>query len=839
MEKSFNHKIVEDQRNEKWKKAKFFMTHDEAKRPFTIILPPPNVTGKLHIGHALDTYIQDTIIRYKKLQGYDVMWVPGKDHAGIATQAVVEKKLAERGISKYDLGREKFIEEVWKWKEEFSNNITSQWDKLGLALDFENERFTFDTEANEAVLKVFVDLYNAGLIYRDNKPINWDPKLQTALSNIEVVSRETNQKIYYIKYPIKDSDQHLVIATTRIETLFSDVAVAINPKDERIKELKNKTIIHPLTKKELPVVLSETIDPTFGSGVMKVSAHAIDDIEIIKKNNLEIIECIDKNGILNEQAMEFKGLDRLSARESIYIKLENEGYIDKVEQTKSAVGYSERSGEAIEILVQPQWFVKMNFLSQKLLKHFESVDGVKFIPERFAKDLTRWMTDTYDWTISRQIWWGHRIPAWYKDDEVKVQIENPGEGWVQDNDVLDTWFSSALSPFVFLGWPQTDIKIKRYFPTDVLVTAYDIIFFWVARMYFQSLYFMNEKPFKEVLIHGIVRDAEGRKMSKSLGNGIDPIQVIDEQGSDVLRMSLIFNCAPGQDINFSDDKIQTARLFINKFWNIARYISSLPIDTKDEINFKKLDYYDLWILAKFQLFKQSISNCMDKYEFNLIFKYVQDFIVNDLSSWYLEFIKFKNNNKLVHWLFREILILMHPFMPFVTDYLFEYIFHEELLEASSLQFEVVDEEVANKIQSIINIITTLRKYREEKHISKAEKLYFTYKNIDLTQTDIDIIKKLTNYEIQDNNDFMIQLPNDISINIKMSDEQKEQEIKDLLKLIAETKKEIEFNKKMLDNQSFISKAPKATISEKQQKLAMHTSNLEAYEKELAIKQNRK
>ncbi|AWX69749.1 valine--tRNA ligase [[Mycoplasma] anseris] len=836
MDKSFNHKLVEKDRNVKWKKAKFFMKHDESKRPFTIILPPPNVTGKLHIGHALDTYIQDAIIRYKKLQGFDVMWVAGKDHAGIATQAVVEKRLALEGKNKYELGRDNFIKEIWKWKDEYSNNISKQWDKLGLALDLDNERFTLDKDTNEAVLKVFIDLYNDGLIYRDSKPINWDPKLQTALSNIEVITKQTAQKMYYIKYPLKDSQEYLTIATTRIETLFSDVAVAINPKDTRARQLYNKIIVHPLTKKEIPVITSDLIDLEFGTGLMKVSAHAIDDIEIIKANGLEIIECIGKDGLLNENAMEFKGLDRQSARIEIAKKLTNENLLIKVEETTSNVGYSERSNEAIEILVQPQWFVKMNTLANRLLKHFNSNEGVKFIPDRFSNDLTRWMKDTYDWTISRQIWWGHRIPAWYKDDEIKVQIENPGEGWIQDPDVLDTWFSSALSPFAFLGWPQTNQKIARYFPTDVLVTGYDIIFFWVARMYFQSLYFMNDKPFKEVLIHGLVRDAQGRKMSKSLGNGIDPIQVIEEYGSDVLRMSLIFNCSPGQDINYGDDKIQTARLFINKFWNIARYIKSIKTNKTNIIDANNLDIFDNWILTKFNQLKTQIDEAMAKYEFSLIFKYVQDFIVNALSSWYLEFMKYKKTNHFIHLLFRELLITLHPFMPFLTDYLFEQMYSEELLESWSSPLKITENHNENKVESLIEIITTLRKHREDKKISKSETLYFEALNIDLDKHDLEIINKLANYAIKQNNDLNIKLSNDVQINILLSKEQKEQEINELLKLIETTKQEIAFNKKMLDNPSFVSKAPKETVKEKQAKLAMHEGNLAFYEQELTNKQ---
>ncbi|AXE60820.1 valine--tRNA ligase [[Mycoplasma] phocae] len=837
MNKTFNHKVVEEGRNDKWKSLKSFSTHDKSKPPFTIILPPPNVTGKLHIGHALDTYLQDTIIRHKKINGYDVMWVPGKDHAGIATQAAVEKQLAMNKVNKYDLGREAFINEIWKWKEVYSKNISNQWAKLGLALDYDIERFTFDKDANEAVMKVFVKLFNDGLIYRDRKPINWDPKLQTALSNIEVVNVETKQKLYYIKYPIKNSEEAIIVATTRTETLPSDVALAISPHDSKYSTLINKTIIHPLTKKEIPIVGSDLIDPKFGSGIMKVSAHAIDDITIIKENNLEINECIDKYGKMTAVAHEFEGLDRFEARELIAKKLEREGYIYKVEDIISNVGRSERSQSVIEILVQPQWFVKMNSLAKLLLKNLSDEDGVKFIPKKFEQNLIQWMENVHDWTISRQIWWGHRIPAWYNKDKILVQVEKPiGAGWVQDEDVLDTWFSSALSPFVFLGWPQDKTKLKRYFPTTLLVTGYDIIFFWVARMYFQSLYFMEQKPFNEVLIHGLVRDAQGRKMSKSLGNGIDPIGVIDQYGSDVLKMSLIFHSTPGQDINYGDEKIQVARLFLNKFWNIARYIANIKITLSEVINYEKLDNYDFWILNKFLEFKNRVNQSMDKYEFTIVFKLLQEFIINDFSSWYLEFNKFKDNNYFIHYLFREILIVLHPFMSFTTDYLFESIYKEELLETELSNFYEISDYSTNiaEVESLIQLIATLRKYREDKKISKSKTLFFAANKQIFDEKAMLIIEKLSNFKWEENNDLLIKL-NDMQIYIKLSENDKKNEIAELNKLIEHAQKEIEFNQKFILNPKFMEKANKQTIQEKEQKVKEFQEKLAFYKKELSEK----
>lgn len=840
MDKNLDFKLVEEGRQQKWIDNKYFSTHDEKKLPFTIILPPPNITGQLHIGHALDDYLQDTIIRFKKIEGYDVMWVAAKDHAGIATQAKVEKKLLKQGESRYTLGREKFVNEIWKWKNDYSKNIDEQWNKMGLALDYSSERFTLDKNANEAVLKVFVDMYDEGLIYRDQKAINWDPKFKTALSNIEVVNKEVKQKMYYVKYPFSDKSGHLTVATTRVETMYSDVALAINPNDKNAKKLLNKSILHPLTNKEIPIITSPLIDENFGTGVMKVSAHAMDDIDIIKENNLPIIECIDDNGLMNKEAQQFTGMDRFVAREEIAKLLQKKKLIVKTEEVISNVGYSERSDTPIEILVRYQWFVKMHDLSTKLLNHLESSDAVNFYPERFKNVIKTWMENAHDWTISRQIWWGHRIPAWYNDNgQVIVQVNKPDGKWTQDPDVLDTWFSSALAPFVFLGWPQSTEKLSRYFPTDILVTGYDIIFFWVARMYFQSLYFTGKKPFKNVLLHGLVRDAQGRKMSKSLGNGINPIEIIDKYGSDVLKMALIFNVTAGQDINFSNDKLESAKLFLNKFWNVARLISQIKVHIKEEFDENKmLDSFDDWILNKFLILKSNIKDAIDKYEFTIIYKHIQNFIVNDLSSWYLEFVKFKTNKNFVHFLFKEILLLLHPFMPFTTDYLYENMYHEQLLEATPMK--LVERNLSNNnVNILIELITVLRKYREEKNISKSEQLFFDKKTLILNAVDKRIIAKLTNFSQLKNNDLEIKLSNNKAISIKLSDEQKQKEIEEIKRLIDFSAKEIEFNKKFLDNKAFLEKANEKTILDKKNKLQQHETNLKFYQELLIKKQTPK
>ena len=620
MEQKYNHLVVEAGKNQKWIAKQYFSQHDYQKPPFSIILPPPNVTGKLHLGHAWDGFLQDTIIRYKKLQGFDVCFVPGMDHAGIATQAKVEQKLFEQGLNKHDLGREKFVAQALAWKTEYAQLIHQQWAKLGLALDYNLERFTLDAAANKAVNQVFIQMYQKGLVYRGVKPINWDPKLKTALSNIEVVARPTKSKMYYVKYYFENSNQYLVVATTRIETIFSDVAVAINPHDQAKIHLVNQKVINPLTKKLLPIITDDYIDMNFGTGCMKVSAHATNDIDIILKNNLEIIECIDQDGLMNERGLFTRGLDRQSARKQIFAYLQKANLIDHVEEIENNVSYSERSNEVIEILVMPQWFVKMDLLAKQLLDHLNSEQKVKIYPNRFENTLRLWMADVRDWTISRQLWWGHQIPAWYKGDQIKVQIDSPGPDWIRDDDVLDTWFSSALCPFSFLGWPEKSSHLDHYFPTSLLVTGYDIIFFWVARMYFQSLEFMNNLPFKDLLIHGLIRDEQGRKMSKSLGNGIDPMEVIDQYGADALRWFLLTNSAPGQDINYSQTKVEAAWNLNNKLWNIARFIKMM--DQNNETIYAS----DIWIVNKLINLKTSIDQKIDKYEFTIIGKELYQFI---------------------------------------------------------------------------------------------------------------------------------------------------------------------------------------------------------------------
>lgn len=821
MEPKYNHLLVEKDKNKKWIDHKYFLTHDQSKPPFSIILPPPNVTGKLHLGHAWDGFLQDTMIRYKKLQGYDVCFVPGMDHAGIATQAKVEEKLAQLGITKYDLGRQKFLEKALEWKEEYAKLIHQQWAKLGLALDYNMERFTLDQAANQAVNQVFISMYEKGLIYRGVRPINWDPKLKTALSNIEVIAKPTKSKMYYVKYYFENSDQYLVVATTRIETIFSDVAIAINPNDQSKIHLVNQKVINPLTKKLLPIITDDYIDINFGTGCMKVSAHATNDIDIILKNNLEIIECIDQNGLMNEQGLFTKGLDRQSAREQVFAHLEKANLIERVEEIENNVSYSERSNEVIEILVMSQWFVKMDLLAKQLLDHLDSEQKVKIYPSRFENTLRLWMEDVRDWTISRQLWWGHQIPAWYKDDQIKVQVDSPGPDWTRDSDVLDTWFSSALCPFSFLGWPEKTTHLDRYFPTSLLVTGYDIIFFWVARMYFQSLEFMNNLPFKDLLIHGLIRDEQGRKMSKSLGNGIDPMEVIDQYGADALRWFLLTNSAPGQDINYSQTKVETAWNLNNKLWNIARFIKMM-----DQTN-EAISASDIWIVNKLINLKNSIDQKIDKYEFTIIGKELYQFIFNDFSSWYIEFSKVWKNQKIALLVLKNLLILIHPFLPFISDHLYQEIFNEELLEA---QFDLKPLGQENQVNLMIDVISLIREARATFNLSHKDKIEYCIQNLK-DESVIAIIDKLANASWKDNNGILFTT-NDTVINIYLSEELKSQEKAKTNQEIIKLEAEIKRSQMILNNPNFINKAAKEKVQIEQEKYQKYQNQLEILIKKL-------
>ena len=692
----YNPQEVEAGRYQEWLDEDLFKpSGDKKAKPYSIVIPPPNVTGKLHLGHAWDTAIQDTLIRYKRMQGYDTLYLPGMDHAGIATQAKVEARLREQGVSRYDLGREKFVEKVWEWKDEYANIIKSQWQKLGLSLDYSRERFTLDKGLSKAVRRVFVQLYNEGLIYRGEYIINWDPKLRTALSDIEVVHQDDQGAFYHINYPLADGSGSVEIATTRPETMFGDTAVAVAPGDERYKDLVGKKLILPLVGREIPIIEDQHVDSEFGTGLVKITpAHDPNDFEVGNRHDLPRINVMNDDGTMNDKAGKYAGMDRFDCRKQLVEDLEAEGYLIKVEPIVHSVGHSERSGVQVEPRLSTQWFVKMKPLADKVLENQKGEGRVNFVPDRFEGTLERWMENVHDWVISRQLWWGHRIPAWYNKQtgEMYVGEEAPAdiENWDQDQDVLDTWFSSALWPFSTLGWPDEDsADFKRYFPTNALVTGYDIIFFWVSRMIFQSLHFTGERPFDDVVLHGLIRDEQGRKMSKSLGNGIDPMDVIDKYGADALRWFLLNGTAPGQDTRFSYTKMDAAWNFINKLWNASRFvIMNLPEDAKpaQKPDTSKFDLADAWIFDRLNHTVKETNRLFDEFQFGEAGREMYNFIWNDFCDWYIEISKvalYGDDAELkarkqanLTWILDQILRLIHPIMPFVTEKLWLSMPHE-------------------------------------------------------------------------------------------------------------------------------------------------------------------
>lgn len=692
----YNPQEVEAGRYQEWLDEDLFKpSGDKKAKPYSIVIPPPNVTGKLHLGHAWDTAIQDTLIRYKRMQGYDTLYLPGMDHAGIATQAKVEARLREQGVSRYDLGREKFVEKVWEWKDEYANIIKSQWQKLGLSLDYSRERFTLDKGLSKAVRRVFVQLYNEGLIYRGEYIINWDPKLRTALSDIEVVHQDDQGGFYHINYPLADGSGSVEIATTRPETMFGDTAVAVAPGDERYKDLVGKKLILPLVGREIPIIEDQHVDPEFGTGLVKITpAHDPNDFEVGNRHDLPRINVMNDDGTMNDKAGKYAGMDRFDCRKQLVEDLKAEGYLIKVEPIVHSVGHSERSGVQVEPRLSTQWFVKMKPLADKVLENQKGEGRVNFVPDRFEGTLERWMENVHDWVISRQLWWGHRIPAWYNKQtgEMYVGEEAPAdiENWDQDQDVLDTWFSSALWPFSTLGWPDEDsADFKRYFPTNALVTGYDIIFFWVSRMIFQSLHFIGERPFDNVVLHGLIRDEQGRKMSKSLGNGIDPMDVIDKYGADALRWFLLNGTAPGQDTRFSYTKMDAAWNFINKLWNASRFvIMNLPEDAKpaQKPDISKFDLADAWIFDRLNHTVKETNRLFDEFQFGEAGREMYNFIWNDFCDWYIEISKvalYGDDAELkarkqanLTWILDQILRLIHPIMPFVTEKLWLSMPHE-------------------------------------------------------------------------------------------------------------------------------------------------------------------
>ena len=836
LDKKYDHLTVEKDKYETWKNNNYFKSGDLSKEPYAIVIPPPNVTGKLHLGHAWNTTLQDIIIRYKRMQGYDAFWLPGMDHAGIATQAKVDKKLRDEGIDPRSMNREEWLKVAWAWKEEYAENIHNQWAKLGLSLDYSKERFTLDDGLSKAVRWVFVSLYNKGLIYRGERIINWDPLAKTALSNEEVIYKDTPGAFYHIKYMLEDSDDYLEVATTRPETLFGDTAVAVNPNDDRYKKYIGKNVILPIVNKKIPIITDEHADMEFGTGVVKITpAHDPNDFEVGNRHNLERIVVMNPDGTMNENALQYNGLDRFECREAVTHDLDSMGLLIGVEPINHNVGFSERTNVMIEPYLSKQWFVKMRPLADRVLENQKNKDTkVNFVPTRYEKVMNHWMEITYDWCISRQLWWGHRIPAWYKGDEVYVGMEAPkGDGWVQDNDVLDTWFSSALWPFSTLGWPDDTDMLKRYYPNNVLVTGYDIIPFWVNRMTFQGLEFLNERPFKDCLIHGLIRDKQGRKMSKSLGNGIDPMDVIDEYGTDSLRFFLTTNTAAGTDLRYDEDKVKATWNFINKLWNASRFVLMNIEDlNKDNYTLDNLKVQDKWILNKCNNLIKSTIKHMDKYEFNVVGAEIYNFVWGDFCDWYIELAKINMDNTTKSVLLKvltDILKMLHPFMPFVTEEIYDMLpirDSESIMISSYPTYDkkyVFDD--AKEVDNVIEFIVKARNIKQENKIPKDALVYFNGNHSDIILKLLKVDNSLlTNDSTLDGitakeGEYVIKYMFDMSSN-------REKERENLIREKEALEASIKRRSNLLANQNYVSKAPLAIVNKEREDLKKEKERLD-------------
>ncbi len=830
LDKKYNHIKVEEGKYENWKKRGYFESGDTSLKPYSIVIPPPNVTGKLHLGHAWDTTLQDILIRYKKLEGYDALWLPGMDHAGIATQSKVDKRLRDEGINPREMDREEWLKAAWSWKEEYANSIHQQWAKMGLALDYTKERFTLDEGLSNAVKHVFVTLYNKGLIYRGERIINWDPVQMTALSNEEVIYSDEKGAFYHLKYFIEGTDEYLDVATTRPETLFGDTAVAVNPDDERYKKYIGKNAVLPVLGKLIPIIADEHADMEKGTGVVKITpAHDPNDFEVGERHNLEKIIIMNKDATMNEKCGKYAGLNRYDCREQLIKDLKEEGILIDIEEIVHSVGHSERSHTAIEPYLSRQWFVKMRPLADRVLE-VQNIkeEKVNFIPARYEKTMRHWMEITYDWCISRQLWWGHRIPAWYKGDEVYVGVEAPKEdGWVQDEDVLDTWFSSALWPFSTMGWPENTQLMERYYPNSVLVTGYDIIPFWVNRMVFQGLEFTNKRPFKDCLIHGLIRDKEGRKFSKSLGNGIDPMDVIDEYGADSLRFYLSTTASAGTDIRFDMDKIKSTWNFINKLWNASRYVL-MNTENYNE-TFENLTIYDKWILNKLNETIKAVKKNMDKYEFNIVGSTLYAFIWNDFCDWYIELSKINMNDTsktILVYVLKAILKMLHPFMPFVTEEIYTKLTDEESIMLSRYP-EVNKDFNFNEAKDMEDLIELIKKIRKFKLENNVKDIALEYEN-KILKSNNDILDKLLKLTSKDGkNDKMIfNFQND---EIKLyydNSSNKELELEKLMQEKVRLEASIPRREKLLANENYVNKAPKEIVNAERETLAKEKKELE-------------
>ena len=834
LETKYNHKEVEQNKYDIWKEKGYFKCDPNSdKEPFTIILPPPNVTGNLHLGHAWDVSLQDIVARYKRMDGYDVLWLPGTDHAAIATESKVVKKLKSEGINKYELGREKFLEACWDWTREYGGNIRKEWANMGCSLDYDHERFTLDEFSVNAVNKVFIEMFNRGLIYKGKRIINWDPEAKTALSNEEVFYRDTKGAFYHIKYMIVGTNDYLDVATTRPETLFGDTAVAVNPKDDRYKDLIGKQVMVPIVNRVVPIVGDDYADMEKGTGVVKITpAHDPNDFEVGNRHNLERIVVMDETAHMNEEAGKYKGYDRFECREALVKELQDKDLLIKIEDITHSVGYSERTDAMVEPYLSEQWFVKMDGLSKNLIKMQQDKDKkVNFYPKRFEKTIIQKAEECYDWCISRQLWWGIRIPVWYKDNEMKASVTSPGEGWVQDPDVLDTWFSSGLWPYSTLGWAMEDKTLfNRYFPTSFMSTGYDIIFFWVFRMMFQAEAFTGKNPFKDCYMHGLIRAKDGRKMSKSLGNGILPIEMVDKYGADALRYYLTTSSASGLDLRFDEDKMTSTWNFINKIWNASRF-TLMNIEDIKEINLDNLSKEDKWIISKLQKTIKNVRKYMDKYEFQNVGTILYDFIWSDFCDSYIEFSKFnmdkESTKSTLLYVLTNILKMLHPFMPFVTEEIYQKLpikDSESIMISSYPKYDkklIFDEE--QEVEELINFIKIFRNTKQGNNISSDFKVKFDKEIDPIAIKLLKLEDKIINEEL-DIKSYKV-ISNYANGEIYFEKELTEEEKQARENLINSLKSSIERREKLLSNENYVNKAPANIVEMDKQKLEEEKNKL--------------
>lgn len=867
--KNYDPSIVEDRIYQNWlDKGYFHAEVDKTKKPFTIVIPPPNITGHLHMGHALDNTMQDILIRWKRMQGYNALWVPGTDHAAISTEVKIVNKMREEGLTKEDIGREGFLKRAWAWKEEYGSTILNQLKKLGSSCDWERERFTMDAGLSDAVLTVFCKLYEKGYIYQGEKLINWCPTCQTTISDAEVEHEDKQGGFWHIKYPIKGTDRFLEFATTRPETMLGDTAIAVHPDDERYKDIVGKVCVVPFVNREIPIIADEYVDMEFGTGVVKITpAHDPNDFEVGERHNLPKINILNDDGTINANGGKFEGMDRYDARKQIVEELDEMGLFIRKEEINHAVGVHDRCHTVIEPLIKKQWFVKMEELAKPALDAYYNKD-LKFVPDRFGKIYTHWLEDIHDWCISRQLWWGHRIPAYYCEcGEVIVSKEAPktcpkcgSTNIKQDEDCLDTWFSSALWPFSTLGWPEQTEELKHFYPTSVLVTGYDIIFFWVVRMVFSAMEQMGEVPFKTVLIHGLVRDEQGRKMSKSLGNGIDPLEVIKDYGADALRLTLITGNAPGNDMRFYYSRMDNSRNFGNKLWNAARFVMMHIGDSEPKLDKSKLTSADKWILSKVNTLAKEVTDNLDNYELGIAVQKVYDFIWDEYCDWYIEMVKPRLYNEedetreAALWTLKTVLInalkMLHPFEPFITEEIFTSIQSEEetimLSKWPEFTSEFDFEEDEKAIELMKEAIKNIRNIRAEMNVapSKKAKVFVVSENEDVRNIfehgkvffatlayASEVVVQADNTGIDDDavstviHNGVIYMPFAELVDIA---KEKERLSKEREKLI----KEVERVERKLSNQGFVSKAPEKVIAEEKAKMEKYSTMLKAVEEQI-------